>query len=243
MTGGSMNASMHMNFNARDDIIILDTMHQSRTPLFWSIERSDGVIQGPLDLCCLRDRSLVLALDSRQVAILCLDGEMQKVYLNGHHTLDPIEDSTDGVSYLYFLHLDSPISVPWRQHIPVAPTSAGDPTSRLAHGTFVIQIIDPIRFFRSFLMSKTGEGEGICLMALAHLLPTFLALRLAHVCGSGATFEMQNKAVAKLQGADLDTVLSPYGIECLAITMNSGIQQTAKELAMHYNQPELVGCS
>jgi hypothetical protein len=241
-----MTKSAHAGFNIKADIINLDNMHQARTPIFWSVDPADGVIQGPLDLEFIKDRPMVLSLESNQVAVHCVNGEMHSVHLDGSQTLGPLgPDDGDKPrnSQLLFMHVDAPISVPWRQHIPVAPTSSGDPTSRLAHGTFVVQIIDPVRFYRSFLVNKCGDGEDVCRDALAQLLPTFLAIHLARLCGPGATLENQNNAIATLQAGDLDTVLSPYGISCLAVSMNSGIQQTAEELSSQYSQPELVGCS
>ena len=207
------------------EIIGSADIRETATPVVWSIDPASGVVQGPLDLCFVKGRTLVLTLEEDQVAVYTVDGELQSVFLEGIHSLAVSREGSalePGRSLIHFLHLLTPLDVPWRRHMPVAPVNVDDPTSRLAHGVFEINIIDPIKFHRAFLHGSEGETDQVCIDALAQLLPTFLSIHLSRICGPQATLEKQSLAMADLDPHDLDAVLAPYGIRCAGITVKEG---------------------
>jgi len=165
----------------------------------------------------------VLNLEPRQVALLSVDGQLRSAYLDGRHVLsvDAADTDSDG-AMLHFVHIESVLQVPWTQHLPVAPAAPGEPTSRLANGVFEVVISDPVRFHRAFLRDGEGQCETDCVEALSHLLPTFLTIHLARVCGAKADMETQRTALKQLDPAHLDAVLTPYGVRCTAIRIHEG---------------------
>ena len=186
-----------------------------------AFDPSDGVVQGPEDLSAFAGKGLDLALDDGQIALLTVRGDLRRCLLPGAHAL-PVggEGGLPADGRLYVLHLERTLLVPWRQHMPVRATEGGAPGPRLAHGSFGVRIVRPAAFYEALLRERAGAGEDICLATLAHLLPTFLAIRMTRTepARSGDDLGSDGLAAraARLPHRCLDEDLHGYGLTCVS---------------------------
>ncbi len=182
-------------------------------PLDWSLDPDGETVQGPLDLCFLRGRDMMLTLGRDEVALLSVRGRLRRIMLTGRHWLAVgKDDSCPGDGMLYFLRLDQPIVVDWRQYVPVPRHDSTEPATTLHSGRFVVTVEQPVRFYETLLCNRSGEGNAICLPTLRHLLPTLLTIRLTAIepPGPGGLAEL----LAQLDPSLLDDDLAPYGLAC-----------------------------
>ena len=184
------------------------------TPLEWSPDPDGDTVQGPLDLCFVEGRHLLLSLDRNEAALLAARGRLLRVMLAGHHWFTVGGDDCPAGSLVYFLRLEQPLTVDWRQYMPVPRRDVDEPATRLHSGRFVVSIVHPVRFYESLLGNRAGEGNEICLPTLRHLLPTLLTIRLAGLepTGEGGLASL----LSRLEPAALNEDLAPYGLACHA---------------------------
>jgi len=197
-----------------------------QTPIVWTTDPIDGVIQGPVDLCSLAGKYLHLVLEKGQVALMCAGGNRKAFFQDGGYLLR-IGDGglpTDGL--LYFMHTDRTFDIPWEQVIPVPRSELNDPATRLASGSFNVRIESPIRFHTEMLRNRTGEGEAICRDVLSRVMPTLLTIRLAHACGHDSTPARQREALAALGPDDLNPDLAPYGLSCTSLRIDESFLES-----------------
>ncbi|MBU0741795.1 hypothetical protein KKA85_05440 [bacterium] len=191
-----------------------DIMSGEQAPLVWTIDPSDGVIQGPLDLCFLNGKLLHLVLKPGQVALLTAREGRRAFFRDGGYLLRIGAGGLPADGLLYFMHTDRTFGISWEQIIPVPRNELCEPTTRLASGSFDVRIESPVRFHAEMLGNRAGEGEDICRDILAKVMPTMLTIRLAHACGREATTAKQREVLAALRPDDLNPDLAPYGLSC-----------------------------
>lgn len=203
-------------------------------PLEWHPDPAGDTVQGPLDLCYVTGRDLLLSLDHGEVALLTVRGRLARVMLPGPHWLAVGRDECPGGGLLYFLRLHQPLVVDWRQYMPVPHRAGDEPATRLHSGRFQVMIVQPVRFYETLLASRPGEGDGICLPTLRHLLPTLLTIRLAGM--EAGREEGLATLLSRLTPTLLDPDLAPYGLVCRSWSIQehgarSGTRGTNRELA------------
>ncbi len=119
-------------------------------PIAWSIDPAQGHIQGPLDLAFVDGQQMALALTPNQIALLIHLGQLQAVYLDGHHLIS-VGDADGQISpscSLVFLALGEPLRLRWTRSRPLCWGSASD---QKIIGSCDLCIDDPSRFFETFL--------------------------------------------------------------------------------------------
>jgi len=203
-------------------------MNGDRAPIAWTTDPADGVIQGPVDLCCLAGKLLHLVLERGQVALMCAGGNHKAFFQDGGYLLRIGDGGLPTNGLLYFMHTEHTFEIPWEQVIPVPRSEVSDPVTRLASGSFDVRIESPIRFHAEMLKDRSGEGEAICRDVLARVMPTLLTIRLAHACGRESTRTRQREVLAALDPDDLNPDLAPYGLSCPALRIDESFLETPR---------------
>lgn len=197
-----------------------DTMGTDESPLEWTLDHRQGLIQGPLDLEFLRGRKMSLILETGQMALLIQEEGLKAVYLDGAHYLD-IGHGTHQVpadSSLLFLAADRHINLNWSRSEPL---NVGRDHDQALIGGCSLAIEAPARFFRTFLDTPdTPDPEFLVRLvdqvvrgALEDLLGTML-----EGVEAGAHEGIQSR-LTRLTPTDLADELEPCGLACVNLAV------------------------
>ena len=203
-------------------------------PTTWTIDPTEGAVQGPLDLAFLAGGRLDLVIPAGMMALLSDRGGLRRCFLDGIHHLTVGERTDDDDAedpggepgalapsgLLYFFDLVGELDLAWRQHLALRPSEGDNAGARPARGRFRVRIVNASAFYEAFLRDREGEGEHICRDALSHLLPTFLAIHLARTSPERIDRRDIHDQVADLDPCCLDGQLAPYGLACLGVEMS-----------------------
>ncbi len=176
-------------------------------------------IEGPFDLGFAAGRGLELTVGRGETVLMCRRGEVHAVYLEGRHLLRIADGRTDalpGNGRLTLIHDDRIIRIPWRGAIPLPGRRDPSPLVALAAGRFDVLVVDPLLLQRTVLRDGDEPGAVLCRAALAHLVPTVAALRLANRDGADGSRVLRD-VLAGLQPCDLAPGLARYGLACAAL--------------------------
>lgn len=176
-------------------------------------------IEGPFDLGFAAGRGLELTVGRGETVLMCRRGEVLAVYLEGRHLLRIADGRTDalpGNGRLTLIHDDRVIRIPWRGAIPLPGRRDPSPLVALAAGRFDVLVVDPLLLQRTVLRDGGEPGADLCRAALAHLVPTVAALRLANRDEAAGRPELRD-VLAGLQPRDLAPELARFGLTCVAL--------------------------
>jgi len=200
-------------------------------PLEWSIDPTQGNIQGPLDLEFLRDRQMSLTLTDDQITLVIENDQLGRVYLAGVHQLDigPDGHQIDPASSLLFLDLATPLQLSWsRQH----PLRCGPASHQRIIGSCHLSIERPGRFFYTFLQGEQHPDTVFIARLAEQIVRGFLETLLADE-DPGET----QTHLTRLTPDDFDDELGACGLCCskLAVYTLTPPIESALEA-----EPELV---
>ena len=196
-----------------------ESLPEDEGPLEWTLDRRQGLVQGPLDLEFLRGRKMSLILEPGQMALLIQEDDLQAVYLDGAHYLD-IGHGTHQVppgSKLVFLAADRDINLNWSHQEPLTLSQGQGPA---LIGGCSLAIDAPARFYRTFLNTpETPEPEFLTRL-VDQLVRGVMEEFLGDLFGGAITGpgEIQPR-LTRLTPEDLTDDLAPYGLTCVNLAI------------------------
>ncbi len=228
-----------------------ETQLADDTPLTWSVDPNDGLIQGPLDLHFLRGRKILLQLAPSQIALLIREGNLLAVFLEGTYPL--AVGRTGGQipvdSEMIFLAADRPFQVTWNRNDHLWRTTGEKQNRRVGiRGRCECKVTGPARFFGAFLRHSEDVGESFTLRVLDALIRS----RLEKILNQGEPPAAADLAdprawedrLERMSPADLNPVLEDLGITCTSLEIQtvsrdqaSGILTTGQPVADGDNRP------
>jgi hypothetical protein len=221
MDGGPliMNSDFITNLglqNGRD----WDTLPPDEGPIDWSLDRRQGLLQGPLDLEFFRGRKISLVLEPGQIALLVQDNDLKAVYLEGAHYLD-IGHGTHQVpadGKLIFVAADQNINLHWSRE---APLRLGTKLDQELIGSCTLTIDGPARFFRTFLDTPEMPDPDFLNRLIDQMVRGVLEDSLSYLYDAGVSLgpvEVQSR-LTRLTPEDLADHLFPCGLACLNLAL------------------------
>jgi hypothetical protein len=192
--------------------------HDPEHVVTWVPAEPPVAVEGPLALDLFCDRLLVLELAPSQVALLEVDGQIQRAYLDQGQQLDVGAETgqTEPRGRLIFVRSDVPIAWRWGDgaelHVDVGGGQSIDLPLR---GQCAIAADDPVRFFRTVLAGL----ESLPVERLQNILDTLvraqLERRLGELVEHAGLDRMQAEVMLEnLAPADLDEDLAELGLAC-----------------------------
>jgi hypothetical protein len=175
----------------------------------WTIDPSQGLIQGPLDLEFLRGHRVALHLEPGQIALLVLEQRLQAVYLDGGHILDIGRGDAQipPECRLVFVTQTRGLDAAWTRDEPL---DLGDGAGLI--GSCTLTVSGPRRFYETYLAGLDGWDEAF----LRRLARQSVAAAVAAILEgtTDAPLLLQSRLTA-LQPSDLDEELAPCGLSCV----------------------------
>jgi hypothetical protein len=212
--------------------------------VYWSIDPSSGIIQGPLDLEFMRGKVLHLTLAPQQVALHYQDGKLGTVFMEGVHVLRVGHCAGDlpPDSELVFLAADHPLAFQWNQGRWIWITAGEGRKRKLPiKGRCTCHINGPDPFYATFLSHTAGTGESFTLRVIETLVLSQIEKSVDQVCGERAMQDSELESIlTQLLPEDINPALAQCGLLCsdLVLQPASVNKKSAPETT---GQSEAVG--
>ena len=191
--------------------------------LEWTVDRQNGLVQGPLDLGFLRGRRVLVALEPGQMALLVADNRLQAVYLDGGHILEigNGKRQVPTTSCLVFLAADQELRLRWTKLDPVQ--GKGLPaTGAIGHCSLAVD--GPASFYDTFLAGTTAWDEQSLLRAVDAAARRALE-EMLEGCAGLSESELQTR-LTELDAEQLSEFLAEYGLRCNQIAVYTATPPT-----------------
>ncbi|MBM4130798.1 hypothetical protein FJ250_07185 [bacterium] len=194
-------------------------------PIDWSVDSTDGPVQGPLALAFLRGRELALHLHHGQSALLLGDGRLRAVFGPGRHELR-VCDAAGGVDarwHLLFLCLGDGLALRWSAS---APMRCGPSGNVALVGEACLAVADPAAFHDAFLAGAEVVDSMLVVTLADRLLQAAIAARLDAASGRADdradwSTAAASSRLALLRADDLADDLAPCGLACRSLDIRT----------------------
>ncbi len=200
-----------------------ETTTAEKENLEWSIDAADGLVQGPLDLNFLHEKTMLLTLREEQIALVLDNGDLSSIYLAGNHRLEinRAEGNISPDNKMIFLAAENPITVSWKQNSSVWATNIGSsPEEIKIIGNCACGITGPGHFYQTFLANLEKVDEELLIRVIDGLIRSQIEQRLADIF-QGRPFnavELQSR-LTRLTAEDLSDDLDQYGLSCIRLAV------------------------
>ncbi len=183
----------------------------------WTVDPSQGVLQGPLDLAFFAGHRLVLHLAEHQVGLLERDGDLKGVFLAGTHHLqvgDGPRETAPG--RLTFVHMDEPISWRWRDDATLWIDGPGCVRCPIPFiGACSLTVTGPVAFWESFLRGVPSFEPPFLRQVLDTLVRSRLEAHLTQLAADRAVDPVTVQTLlADLRADCLTDDLEDFGLVC-----------------------------
>ena len=201
-------------------------------PINWSVDDTDGPIQGPLALAFLQGRRLALTLGENQVALLLGDGRLQAAFPAGEHELAIGPGGIDPDWRLLFLAPGKGLAVRWTA---AAPLRCGKDVELALIGLCRLAIADARAFHDTFLAGVETVDATFVLVLIDRLVQATVAERLASSAGADNWTPASVQArLTSLGASDLADELAACGLACRQLALYTAqppVDQERRSLA------------
>ncbi len=209
----------------------------------WSMDSSQGPVQGPLDLGFFHDHTLGLDLTGSQVALITREGRLSRLFLAGHHNL-AVGSGPGFLScgqQLVFLDMDQPFRCRWsRSDRIVWGAGAGRPLL----GEAAVKIKAPRTFFATFLAGNLHPDPEFVERLVTQVVRSTLsrAMEKSLPGAEDMEFEALQQELQKIEAGILDADLEPCGLQGAELSLYTLPDQTRGNAAL-VTWPETAGHS
>ena len=214
--------------------------HNSQKVVSWTPKQPPQAVEGPLDLDLFVDCVLDVDLAAGQLAFHEQDGQIRRVYLDGHHHLDigHASGQVEPAGHLVFVRCDAPVTWHWRKGRVLIVDTGNGPTELPIRGACALQIDHPTTFFRAVLAGLDDHPHDRLVSVLDTLVRANLEQRVREVVEDQTIDPIRAQVLLEsLEPADLNNDLADLGLACHQLTIALPVMSEDPDTVAEQAQP------
>ncbi len=203
-----------------------DALPAEEGPINWSFNVAQGIVQGPLDLNSFQGQSMMLSLDTGQIALLTQDNNLCALYLDGIHNLK-VGHGFNQISpnaTLVFINTAASLQLRWKKNNPIQWNDRSE-NSLIGHCDLAIS--DPIMFFEGYLQRADSIAEERALTEIDVTVRSILAdmIGTGPLGGGPTTAAELESRLTCLSSQTLTEELADQGLSCHQLALYPKVSQ------------------